>query len=128
MDREQWFPRSVNGIVDVEAMLIRSELDLFECFILDHTSPECLQNSASLRSIEILTSTPDSAFPLNANNNEGDRNNDGLETDELYDAKNTTEAWNYFHINSVDKDDEGSYLISPATTAPSSKSTAQPAP
>lgn len=27
-------------------------------------------------------------------------------------GRNETDAWNYFHINSVDKDDEGNYLIS----------------
>lgn len=27
-------------------------------------------------------------------------------------GRNETDAWNYFHINSVDKDDEGNYLLS----------------
>ncbi|KAH7128025.1 ASST-domain-containing protein [Dactylonectria estremocensis] len=27
-------------------------------------------------------------------------------------GRNQTDAWNYFHINSVEKDDEGNYLIS----------------
>jgi hypothetical protein len=54
----------------------------------------------------------DSAFPLNTDNGNGARDNDSWNTNEQYDARNTTEAWNYFHINSVDKDDQGNYLIS----------------
>ncbi|KAJ3956856.1 hypothetical protein N0V92_006570 [Colletotrichum tropicale] len=32
-------------------------------------------------------------------------------------GKSETDAWNYFHINSVDKDDEGNYLISARNVA-----------
>ncbi|EGX90200.1 hypothetical protein CCM_06619 [Cordyceps militaris CM01] len=32
-------------------------------------------------------------------------------------GRNETDAWNYFHINSVDKDDEGNYLISARNVA-----------
>ncbi|KAL4783402.1 ASST-domain-containing protein [Aspergillus varians] len=35
-----------------------------------------------------------------------------LETDGASNARSSLDAWNYFHINSVDKDDEGNYLIS----------------
>jgi hypothetical protein len=42
----------------------------------------------------------DSAFPLTA----GDEH--------IGTGRNTTDAWNYFHINSVDKNDDGDYLIS----------------
>jgi hypothetical protein len=40
----------------------------------------------------------DSAFPLREDGNDNGRN--------------SSDAWNYFHINSVDKDDEGNFLIS----------------
>jgi hypothetical protein len=53
----------------------------------------------------------DSAFPLTTEDKRDHDNND-LKINEQYDAKNTTEAWNYFHINSIDKDDQGNYLIS----------------
>ncbi|RSL63383.1 hypothetical protein CEP53_004457 [Fusarium sp. AF-6] len=32
-------------------------------------------------------------------------------------GRNETDAWNYFHINSVDKDDEGNYLLSARNVA-----------
>ncbi|KAF1995110.1 hypothetical protein P154DRAFT_612009 [Amniculicola lignicola CBS 123094] len=35
-----------------------------------------------------------------------------LEKDGPFDSRNSTNAWNYFHINSVDKNDQGDYLIS----------------
>ncbi|CAI7564310.1 unnamed protein product [Penicillium crustosum] len=40
----------------------------------------------------------DSAFPL--------------ESEGVFKGTSSLDAWNYFHINSVDKDDEGNYLIS----------------
>ncbi|CAI4219782.1 unnamed protein product [Parascedosporium putredinis] len=33
------------------------------------------------------------------------------------DGRTETEAWNYFHINSIDKDDEGNYLLSARNVA-----------
>ncbi|KAH8693544.1 ASST-domain-containing protein [Talaromyces proteolyticus] len=35
-----------------------------------------------------------------------------LEGDGSFSARTSADAWNYFHINSVDKDDENNYLIS----------------
>ncbi|KAL4968141.1 arylsulfotransferase family protein [Aspergillus stella-maris] len=35
-----------------------------------------------------------------------------LEADGPYSGRSSFDAWNYFHINSVDKDSEGNYLIS----------------
>jgi len=49
-----------------------------------------------------LTRSPraDGVFPLNS----GDEH--------VGTGRNTSDAWNYFHINSIDKNDEGDYLIS----------------
>lgn len=35
-----------------------------------------------------------------------------LESDGGFNARSSLDAWNYFHINSVDKDDQGNYLVS----------------
>ncbi|KAJ5587638.1 uncharacterized protein N7459_003403 [Penicillium hispanicum] len=35
-----------------------------------------------------------------------------LKPDGVYSGRTALDAWNYFHLNSVDKDDEGNYLIS----------------
>ncbi|KAJ5418081.1 uncharacterized protein N7487_001631 [Penicillium crustosum] len=35
-----------------------------------------------------------------------------LESEGVFKGTSSLDAWNYFHINSVDKDDEGNYLIS----------------
>jgi hypothetical protein len=68
---------------------------LFEWYSLDHINPKCqfshpIQGSTS----HIVT---DSAVPL--------------EKDGVFSGRSSVDAWNYFHINSVDKDD-GNYLIS----------------
>lgn len=52
-----------------------------------------------------LIQNTDSAFPLDFGN--------GLPGS----GRNQTDAWNYFHINSVDKDDEGNYLLSARNVA-----------
>lgn len=49
-------------------------------------------------SFKLTKSLLDSAFPL--------------EKTGQFDSYNSTNAWNYFHINSVDKNDDGDYLIS----------------
>lgn len=47
-----------------------------------------------------LTAIVGSAFPLSTNTN-------------IFGSGRTeSDAWNYFHVNSVDKDDEGNYLVS----------------
>ncbi|KAI9148812.1 hypothetical protein HJFPF1_10854 [Paramyrothecium foliicola] len=69
---------------------IESGRVIFEWESLDHVDPKYCT---------------DSAFPLDFG--------DGLPGS----GRNETDAWNYFHINSVDKDDEGNYLISARNVA-----------
>ncbi|KAI9035015.1 uncharacterized protein KD926_004819 [Aspergillus affinis] len=71
--------------LDIETMEL-----LFKWYSLDHANPKYRL---------ILHGTPaDSKFPLA---------NDGV-----FSGLSSADAWNYFHINSVDKDDEGNYVIS----------------
>ncbi|KAK5791089.1 hypothetical protein VI817_006398 [Penicillium citrinum] len=87
-------------------MLIRrSELDLKTGELMFEWSSQGIMNPAGKdQSIQIsdpyisILMIPDSAILLDK---EG-----------VFDGRTQKSAWNYFHINSIDKDDQGNYLIS----------------
>lgn len=70
---------------------------LFEWHSLDHTNPKC-QSKSSIIKAKYLTIFTDSSVPLRKTGS--------------FSGRSSSDAYNYFHINSVDKDDEGNYLIS----------------
>lgn len=70
---------------------------LFEWYSLDHIDPQCERSDLKKKRF-YSNGDIDSAFPL--------------ESEGVFKGTSSLDAWNYFHINSVDKDDEGNYLIS----------------
>ncbi|KAJ6119829.1 secreted protein [Penicillium sp. IBT 18751x] len=70
---------------------------LFEWYSLDHINPKC-QFKCPVPHYRRLIVMTDSSVPLMK---EGP-----------FSGRSSFDAYNYFHLNSIDKDDEGNYLIS----------------
>ena len=87
----------------MSCLQVKSELDiatgelLFEWSSLDHVLPDG-QFRSTQPHLASLTQTTEAILPINPG--------------QAGSGYNSTDAWDYFHINSVDKDADGNYLIS----------------
>ena len=90
---QQWIVDARFQELDIETGKV-----LFEWGSLDHVDPEGMSNRSLPDPSQISKLRTEAYLPLNPG--------------QAGSGYNSSDAWDYFHINSVDKDLEGSYLIS----------------